>query len=221
LSDRSVFTSLSSADSHRQLLNSELATRHKTKSFLTRSAFEKLLNSFSSDRDEAGAQYELIRRKLVRFFELRAIIEADERADETINRVARRIDEGEHIDHLIGYFYGVARMILMEALKDRDRTPVALEDAPQILRQHEVSQEIEPEARVVCLDRCLDSLPPDNRALIMDYYQEERRAKIELRQELAERLQIPLNALRIRAHRIRMSLEKCITGCLQTSAGVK
>ena len=48
------------------------------------------------------------------------------------------------------------------------------------------------------------------------YYQEERRAKIELRQELADSLQIPLNALRIRAHRIRARLEQCITQCMET-----
>jgi len=67
----------------------------------------------------------------------------------------------------------------------------------------------------------LDSLPKENRKLIIDYYQEERRVKIELRQELADKLNIPLNALRIRAHRIRVGLEKCITNCLQVSAQTK
>ncbi len=211
---------MSSADFHSRLSHSDSATREKAKWSLTKEAFEKLLNSFSVDRDEAGAQYEIIRRKLVRFFEWRAVESADERADETINRVARRIDEGQTIENLRSYFYGVARMVFMEALKEKERAPVALDDAPQGLRQ-EVAEEIEPEARVLCLDKCLDSLSPDNRTLIVDYYQEERRAKIELRQELADRLQIPLNALRIRAHRIRMSLEKCITNCLQAGASAK
>ena len=187
---------------------------------MTQAAFEKLLNSFSSDRDEAGAQYEIIRRKLVRFFEWRAVESADDHADETINRVARRIDEGQTIDNLKSYFYGVARLVFMEVVKERERAPVPLDDAPQGLRQ-EAPEYIEPEARVLCLDRCLESLSTDNRKLIIDYYQEERRAKIELRQELADRLQIPLNALRIRAHRIRTSLEKCITNCLQTGATAK
>jgi len=157
----------------------------------------------------------------VRFFEWRSVASADEHADETINRVARRIDEGQSIENLKSYFYGVARMVFMEALKDRERAPVGLDDAPPKSLRQKAPEEIEPEARIVCFDRCLDSLPPDNRRLIVDYYQEERRAKIELRQELADRLQIPLNALRIRAHRIRMSLEKCITNCLQAGAGAK
>ncbi|HSE31096.1 MAG TPA: sigma-70 family RNA polymerase sigma factor [Pyrinomonadaceae bacterium] len=212
---------MSSADFHASLSPSNSATHEKAKWSLSKDAFEKLLNSFSTDREEAGAQYELIRRKLVRFFEWRALESADEHADETINRVARRIDEGQSIENLKGYFYGVARMVFMEALRDRERAPLSIDDAPQSLREKVLDEAEEPEARVLCLDKCLEALSPSNRGLILNYYQEERRAKIDLRQELADRLQIPLNALRIRAHRIRMSLEKCITNCLQSDAGAK
>jgi RNA polymerase sigma factor (sigma-70 family) len=211
---------LSSADSQSQFIHSDQTDRDKPLWSLSQEAFEKLLDSFSADRDEAGAQYELTRRKLVRFFEWRAIASADERADETINRVARRIDEGQVIENLKSYFYGVARMVFMEALKELDRTPVPIDDAPQILQQ-KTPEAIDPDDRLVCLDQCLDSLPAENRKLIVDYYQEERRAKIELRQELADRLKIPLNALRIRAHRIRHTLEQCINRCLEASAGAK
>jgi DNA-directed RNA polymerase specialized sigma24 family protein len=214
LSQRSIFPLLSSADFHTGLIHSERTSRTKEKWTLTPEAFEKLLNLFSQDRDEAGAQYELIRRKLVRFFEWRAIKAAEEYADETINRVARRIAEGQKVDNIKSYFYGVARLIFMEALKEPERAVVALSDGG-----HEVSQtfseDIEPDRRVLCFDRCLDSLPAENRKLILEYYREERRAKIETRQELAATLQIPLNALRIRAHRIRVSLERCITECLK------
>jgi DNA-directed RNA polymerase specialized sigma24 family protein len=211
---------LSSADPHAQFIHSESAASAKPKWSLTQPAFEKLLNSFSSDRDEAGAQYEIVRRKLVRFFEWRAVDAADERADETINRVARRIDEGQAIDNLKSYFYGVARLVFMEVVKERDRAPLPIDDAPQGLRQ-EAPVYVEPDARVLCLDQCLDSLSSENRRLILEYYQEERRAKIELRQEIADRLQIPLNALRIRAHRIRLNLEKCIANCLQSTKDAK
>ena len=67
----------------------------------------------------------------------------------------------------------------------------------------------------------LPFLPPESRELILEYYQEDRRAKIQLRQQLADRLHIPLNALRIRTHRIRMSLEECIKSCLQSYAEEK
>jgi DNA-directed RNA polymerase specialized sigma24 family protein len=211
---------LTSANSQTNEVHSETSARAKTKWVLTHDAFEKLLNAFSPDRDEAAAQYELMRCKLVRFFEWRGIEAAEEHADETINRVARRIDEGQTIDNLTSYFYGVARMVFMEALRDRAHTPIAIEDAFAELRG-EIIIEIDPDPRIVCFERCLDSLPPENRDLIVGYYEEERRAKIELRQELADRLQIPMNALRIRAHRIRVKLEKCITTCLHEPAGAK
>jgi RNA polymerase sigma factor (sigma-70 family) len=208
------------SSSHTNEVHAETSARAKPKWVLTQGAFEKLLNSLSPDRNEAATQYETMRRRLVRFFDWRGIDAADEHADETINRVARRIDEGQAIDNLRSYFYGVARMVYMEALRDQEHAPVPIEEAIHDLRQ-EISQEIEQDPRVVCFDRCLDSLPPQNRYLIVNYYEEEKRAKIELRQDLADRLQIPMNALRIRAHRIRVNLEKCITTCLQAPAAAK
>ena len=198
-------------DSHTQ------SSRTRTKWTLTPEAFEKLLDALSPDREEAGVQYEVARRKLVRFFEWRGIELAEDHADETINRVARRIAEGQVIENIHSYFYGVARMVYMEALKEQEHGAVPLEEAPQTLQQ-KTPESVEAEPRIVCFDHCLDSLPAENRRLIVGYYQEERRAKIELRQELADSLQIPLNALRIRAHRIRVRLEQCITQCMQTPA---
>jgi DNA-directed RNA polymerase specialized sigma24 family protein len=185
----------------------------KEKWSLTQEAFDKLLVAFSANREDAGLQYELMRRRLVRFFECRSVDRAEERADETINRVARRIFEGQIINDLRGYFYGVARMVFKEVLKERERAPVALDDAPEV--RDELIEHDESERRFTCFDRCLELLVPENRKLILEYYREERRAKIELRRQLAERFRIPLNALRIRAHRIRTSLEMCISGCLQ------
>ncbi|HEX7296402.1 MAG TPA: sigma-70 family RNA polymerase sigma factor, partial [Pyrinomonadaceae bacterium] len=144
---------------------------------------------------------------------------ADEYVDETFNRVARRLDEGQKIDNLSAYLLAVARLVCLEAKKIGPR--IESQDDPENTRQIRAPEPLPPDARLECLDRCLESLPTESRTLIIDYYQEERRVKIELRQELADRLQIPLNALRIRAHRIRVGLEKCITNCLQLSAQAK
>lgn len=167
------------------------------------------------DRNEAGVQFEVIRSKLVRFFEWRSVLTPDEYADETLDRVARRIDEGQEVNNLRGYIYGVARMVLKEEIREREREFVPLDEIGD--RIPDEPAPIEPEAREVCFDRCLDKLAPESKSLILDYYQEERRAKIELRQQLADRLRIPPNALRIRAHRIRINLEKCIINCLQST----
>lgn len=181
---------------------------------LNQEAFDKLLNSFSDNREQAALEYETTRRKLIRFFESRSVATADEHADETINRVARRISEGQQIDNLLNYFYGVARIVWKETIKQRKRLPVSLDDAPDSLNQ-KAPEPKEPDPMLICFDRCMDSLPPESRQLILDYYQEERRTKIQLRQQLADQLHIPLNALRIRTHRIRMRLEECISTCLQ------
>lgn len=211
---------MSATDSHTPAGDSPKSSRAKTSWTLTPEAFEKFLAALSPNRDEAGFQYEIVRRKLERFFEWRKVEPADYYADETINRAVRRIAEGEVIQNVGSYIYGVARMVHMEALREQEHGAVPFEDAPQALKQ-ESPQPVEPEPRVICFDQCLDSLPAENRKLIVGYYQEERRAKIELRQELADSLQIPLNALRIRAHRIRQRLEQCITQCLKSPVSVK
>jgi DNA-directed RNA polymerase specialized sigma24 family protein len=186
----------------------------KTKWFLTEIAFDKLLERFSSNRDEAGIQYELARRKVVRFFEWRLVETAEECADETMNRVARRIDEGQNIDKLMAYIFGVARIIFKEVINERKQAPIALDDAPAALsvRTPEV---VEPDVRQICFDRCLEKLEAENRDLILDYYEGTGRAKIDNRQKLADKLRIPLNALRIRVHRTKNTLEDCIAECLE------
>jgi DNA-directed RNA polymerase specialized sigma24 family protein len=209
---------LSSADFQAHLSQPESTTKNKKWS-LTQQAFDKLLSAFSEDRDKAGQDYEVARRKLLRFFEWRAVELPDEYVDETFNRVARRIDEGQKIDNLMAYLAGVARLVYKEWSKVRH--PKISTDDNEYAFQPVSPEPVEPDARLECLDRCLESLPEEGRTLILDYYQEERRVKIELRQELADRLQIPLNALRIRAHRIRLGLEKCITNCLQLGASAK
>jgi hypothetical protein len=64
-----------------------------------------------------------------------------------------------------------------------------------------------------CLDRCLSTLGPDDRTLILEYYRDEQRAKIERRRHLAASLRLTANALAIRACRLRDKLERCIRAC--------
>ena len=184
---------------------------------LTQEAFDLLLATLDADREEAGRKYERVRLKLVKYFEWRGAASPDREADETINRVARRVEEGEDIYNLNAYFYGVARMVFAESLKAREREREALEHAPAVAPPAENDESDEAERRA-CLDRCLRHLSDESRALIIEYYQEEKGRKIEHRKRLASRLGIPLNALRIRAHRIRLGLEACVRECLGQQA---
>ena len=184
---------------------------------LTPEAFNKLLAHFSPNREEAGTQYELIRMKIVRYFEWRTCPLAEDLADETINRVARRIDEGENISNLSAYCLSVARLVFMESLREPERTAVPLDEMPQKSADPPLEDD-QKEARLRCLDHCLDKLPIESRTLILGYYYEAKRAKIDRRRQLADGLGIPLNALRIRAHRIRILIEKCVRDCLTQPA---
>lgn len=67
--------------------------------------------------------------------------------------------------------------------------------------------------RLQCFDDCLAALTDENRKLIIRYYEEEKGEKIAHRKKLAAEFNIPMNALRIRVHRIRKGLEKCVKDC--------
>ena len=69
--------------------------------------------------------------------------------------------------------------------------------------------------RQECLERCLRGLSPDNLQLIAQYYQEGEGTRIAARRNLSARLGIPPNALRIRAHRIRVRLQGCVEDCMK------
>jgi DNA-directed RNA polymerase specialized sigma24 family protein len=179
---------------------------------LTEEAFNKLLVCLSQDREEAADRYELLRRKLIRFCESNGTVAAEDGADEIINRVIRKIDEGASITNVFAYAFGVARMILKEFWKERERTSMVEKELNKNAESDSPNDGDDP--RMSCFDTCLDQLSNENRKLILDYYREDRRAKIDLRKELATQLSIPLNALRIRAHRVRRGLEQCVRDCL-------
>lgn len=173
---------------------------------LTQEALDKLLERFSSDREEAGRLYEEMRVKLLRFFEYGQSRSPDADVDETFNRVTRRIDEGVEISNVNAYFYQTAKFVLQESKRRRDRTSLSLDDLPE--PPVNPPPDDQKEVRLTCLDTCLSELTNEDRDLILTYYREERRAKIDLRRQLADNRGITMDALRIRACRIRKRLEK-------------
>jgi DNA-directed RNA polymerase specialized sigma24 family protein len=80
------------------------------------------------------------------------------------------------------------------------------------------SIEVEDSAQLACFERCLSELPIESRQLILQYYQDEQRTKINNRQAIGDRLGIAVNALRSRVQRIRDKLEQCITNCIGDSS---
>jgi DNA-directed RNA polymerase specialized sigma24 family protein len=178
---------------------------------LTQEAFDRLLASLGGDRESAGKHYLETRAKLVRFFEWRGCPFPEDHADETINRVARRLVEGEKILNQAGYFFGVARMLLLEINKESIRQQQALKELPGSTITS--NQSDESEACIDCLRHCLQKLSPDDRELILQYYHGEKGVKIDCRKKLAERFGVPINTLRMRVFRIRENLQRCLENC--------
>jgi RNA polymerase sigma factor (sigma-70 family) len=150
-------------------------------------------------------------------FEWRGCSTPDEYADETINRCAKKIDEGEAIREMGTYAIGVARMVLREMARDRSRQARPLEEAPEPSVMP-AEPDARPESRLECLRNCLGQLSPDTRDLILHYYQGDKGNKIKSRKSLTERLGIPANTLRMRALRVRERLQLCMEACLKRRA---
>jgi DNA-directed RNA polymerase specialized sigma24 family protein len=181
---------------------------------LTEEAFDRLLSRLDRDRGRAGERYEDLRRTLVRFFEWRGAPYPEEHADETFDRVARRLAEGVDIINIGGYCYEVARFVYLETRKGPHRQQTSIESVNPATTADTAGEGTREEARLACLDDCLASLPADGRELIVLYYRDERRERINTRQALATRLGLRAEALANRAQRLRDKLERCVTACL-------
>lgn len=181
----------------------------KHQSSVTRATFDSMLAWLDADRDLAAVKYEQIRRRLIKLFNCRGRHDAEDLADETINRVTLKAPEvaREYVGDPSLYFYGVAQKVFLEALRKRPTRPY---DPPRADPVETDETELEHE----CLERCMGELPPASRELVLEYYRNDRRAKIDHRKELAGRLGIAQNALRIRVHRIRATLQECVQRCL-------
>lgn len=173
-------------------------------------SLERLLALLDADPARAARRYQQFRRRLIRLFEWRGARFPEDLADETVSRVARRLEDGVEIrsDDPFRYFCGVAHMVFKEVLRERKRDRVLQDPAswpPPAAGEAEAEDE-----RMLTLHECLQRLEEDQRSLILAYHEGERRERIENRRTLAENLDIELNALRIRVHRIRSKLERCV-----------
>jgi RNA polymerase sigma factor (sigma-70 family) len=181
---------------------------------LTSDTFANLLLRLDPDPRRAGEQYEELRRKLIRFFEWRHDPFPEDHADEVFNRLAKKLAEGVAVRNPGTYCYEIARLVLLEESRSNDSRRASLEDVNVGLVDEGGDEATLREARLACLDDCLRSLPANNRELIVEYYQDDKRGRIERRIELAARFGLQREALANRAKRLRDKLERCVTRCV-------
>jgi len=166
--------------------------------------------------DSDGERYVEMRRRLVSYFSRRRCPSPDDMADETLNRVARKLEErGAIIDASPArYCYIVAKFVFLEYLRGAEPRQASLDNvrggADALPGPASVYADEKP---FDCLDGCLRQLTAYDRALILDYYSGDQGTRIECRRQLAARLGLTANALSIRACRIRSTLEACVREC--------
>jgi DNA-directed RNA polymerase specialized sigma24 family protein len=182
-----------------------------SKSELTKETLDKLLSWLDPDREQSGKKYETIRSGLVRIFTYWGCVEADELADETINRVAGKIETiGKmYVGSPSHYFYGVARKVHLEHRRRKTKIVPLPPDLSLMVATPETLKEVTYE----CLEHCLQQLTPDRREMIWHYFQEGSSAK--QREELARHLGIKISTLRVKIFRSISTLEPCVKKCVE------
>lgn len=171
-------------------------------------AFERFLGWLGPDPETAGEKYEVIRGRLIMMFRARQCVFAEDLADATFERVARKLTQlsTEFTGDPVRYFYGVAKKIYLEyqhEITAVGRSPISLPtpanaydpDLEDMLKQ---------------LDEALNTIPTSDRELILKYYTGTGRNKIDHRRALAEQFGMGLNALRLRVFRIRREIKDYI-----------
>ena len=195
------------------MTKSELRLRRE----LDETAFHRLLQWLDQGSDSQGQRYVEIRARLVAYFERRNCPAPNDLADETLNRVAIRLQEQGSIDDIgpAHYCYIVARFVLLESLRQRERESTALSDMSAGVQVTDTSDAaaMERERIMACLEGCLAASSATDRELIREYYRTDQGSTKEQRRRLAHLLGLTPNALAIRAWRLRQRLERCVQEC--------
>lgn len=192
---------------------------------LNQDAFDKFLYCLDADRERASEEYEQFRQRLVKIFQWRGCSNPEEYADRALDRVARRVADGQtpEIRDPWLYIHAVALNVLRERWRDPRQREVPLEESRRVespaIDPGEVadaeSARVARERQLSCLEDCMDRLPVETQNLVVRYHEGKGGTKIRTRKKLAEELGIPLNALRIRLYRIRGSLQQCVRACVE------
>jgi DNA-directed RNA polymerase specialized sigma24 family protein len=189
--------------------------RQDARTEVSETALKRLMSRLAHDPDVAGERYEELRRTLIRFFKWRGAWAPEDCADQALDRLARKLEEGEEIADVRAFAYGIARLVLLEQSRHAHARHVALDDS--LAAPAAAPDSMTNVGLLDCVERCLDELAADARALILRYYMEERRSKIDHRAAMAQELGVTASALRSRVQRLRDRVERCASDCARTT----
>ena len=179
---------------------------------LTQAEWTGLLAALNSDPQRAAEEYETARAGLVRIFCSRGLWSvAEDLADATIDRSARRLLEKSTTDEPIGNIRAYMRAVAARVATEARRHPasLSLDDAPESSFLPEEAQAERGgtwERALDYLRQYLRALPAADRKVIVEYYRYSEGEKIERHRSLAHSRKQSSGALRVKACRIRRRL---------------
>jgi DNA-directed RNA polymerase specialized sigma24 family protein len=190
-----------SQQAHQTRILNDVFSKHGNDE-INQEQFDRLLGWLDPDRETAGIGYERIRRGLIKKFVRRGSRNPEDLADRTINRVARKLPEiqATYVGDPAHYFSNVAGYIFLEVLRKEKASAVGMPGLALPAAGDETDH--------LHLEKCVATLPAADRDLLLAYYQHEKKARIDCRKKLAAQFGVGMNALRIRACRIRLRLQE-------------
>ncbi len=189
-------------------------------------AFAKFLVWLDEGMNSDGQRYLEVRRRLELYFDRKNCVAPAELADETLNRVAKKLEENGEITDVapLQYCYIVAKFVFLRSAASRQtlpfNRPLTATNGSNLSGQSATLLEADAasgqkEKIADCLQRCLENLSAGRPGIDRRVLSWQQRSKIERRAALAARLGLTANALSIRAYRVRQRLEVCLQTCLK------
>lgn len=183
--------------------------------------FKKLLSLFDNDPGQAAVKYGLTYRKLIKYFEWNNCLTPSECADETVDRVIKKINglkiQSEDPSY---YFFGVARRVLRECWRKRkkENAPPLAEpvESPPELPEERLEEETAEERRKECMHKCFQALSSEDQQILAEYFRGSKPGQNKKnRRELMKLLEIAANVLRLRIFHLKGRLNACYENCIK------
>lgn len=186
---------------------------------ISKENYEKLLDWLDENEARAFQEYNRIRRTLVNIFLARGCFEADDLADETIDRVAAKIESIEAVykGEKTTFFVGVLKNVYKEWMRKQSVLTDLSEFKEKMAEFNSpIREDVEYSIEAKCLKKCLAKLNKKEREVVLAYYQPTGgQEKIVRHKILANKFSKSINSLRVQAFRIRQKLSECIEECVE------
>lgn len=171
-------------------------------------------------------EFKKLRNPLLTYFAGRGLSPAEDFADEVILRVVTKISEGEVIENINKYAYGVAKFVCLEKYKEPKNISLDItgaigndrdDTAGRILDDLIVKPIVEEESiQSACLKKCLKVIKTDKREMLMAFYETKDfdKTHVDKRKEIADRYQMSIDTLYTNVCRIRKTVGDCTKLCV-------